>query len=180
LSFAVATDEGRPVVDAAWLDAQIDAMNRLYGPLGIRIAPGAPARARALPARFARVMTRDDRDALAGERRPHVVNVFLTGALGDVDEPGRMRRGVHWRSRADSQVRYVILSAIAMPGVLAHEMGHYFGLFHTAIVDNLMSYERTGGDVSITASQGRTIQAAAREVFRTGELRGITEHQEER
>ncbi len=158
------------MVDATWLDAQVDAMSRLYDPLGIHFVPSSSAHPRGLPARFARVMTRDDRDALAGERRAHVVNVFVTGALGDVDEPGRMRRGVHWRSRADSQVRYVILSSIAMPGVLAHEMGHYFGLFHTAIVDNLMSYERTGGDVSITASQGRAIQAAAREVFRVGEL----------
>jgi hypothetical protein len=57
-----------------------------------------------------------------------------------------------------------------MPTVLAHEMGHYFGNGHSGTLDNLMSYERTGGPVFLDPAQGRVIQASARQAFASGEL----------
>jgi len=168
IGFAVATDAGQPVQDAAWIQEHLDAMESLYGPLGIH---PEQAFVRPLEARFAHMESRADRDALMAERRPGVVNVFVVGSLRDVDDPSVMRRGVHWRNRATPSARYVILSAIAKPFVLAHEMGHYFGLGHSATPDNLMSYERAGGTVFLDTLQARVIEAAARQVFLSGEVR---------
>jgi hypothetical protein len=171
MSFAVATVDGQPARDAAWIDAQVGEMDLLFGPLGVH---PQNAGVRPLAARFARVESRADRDALVTDLRPGVVNVFVVGTLMDVDEPGRTRRGVHWRNRLRPSTRYVILAADAMPTVLAHEMGHYFGNGHTTTRDNLMSYERSGGPVFLDAAQGRVIVAAARQAFESGELVAVT------
>ncbi len=167
ICFGVATDDGQPVRDEAWIDAQVAEMESLFGPLGVH---PAKASVRRIDARHAHMESRADRDALAAEVRPGVANVFIVGSLMDVDEPPRMRRGVHWRNRAHPSTRYVILAAEAMPTVLAHEMGHYFGNGHSGAVDNLMSYQRTGGPVFLDASQQRIIQEAARQAFASGEL----------
>jgi hypothetical protein len=167
LSLAIAVDVGVAVTDAAWIDSQIAAMAALYVPLGLQPVVTA---VRPMASSFVHMETRSDRDALAKELRPGVANVFVVGTLRDVDEPDRMRRGVHWRNRANPSLRYVILASEAMPPVLAHEMGHYFGLFHSSVVDNLMSYEHTGRPAFLDAAQARTIQANAREAFRTGEI----------
>ncbi len=167
LSFAVATVDGQPAQDAAWVDVQVAEMEALFGPLGVHPEKVA---VRPIADRFGRIETRADRDALASEHRPGVVNIFVVGALMDVDEPGRTRRGVHWRNRRSPSTRYVILAADAMTTVLAHEMGHYFGNYHTATMDNLMSYRRSGGPVFLDPAQGRTIQSGARQAFESGEL----------
>jgi hypothetical protein len=167
VSFAVALEDGEPVRDGAWIDEQLAAMEALYAPLGL-----SPAKVsvRTMASRFLHLETRADRDALAAELRPGVANVFVVGTLRDVDEPARMRRGVHWRNRENASRRYVIVSSEAMPTVLAHEMGHYFGLGHSSVRDNLMSYERSGGSVFFDPAQSRIIQASSRECFRSGEF----------
>ena len=170
LAFAVAPtadDDDSPVRDTGWIDAQVAEMESLFGPLGVH--PIAVS-IRPLPSRFIHLETRADRDALTSQVRPKVVNVFVVGSLRDVDDPSRMRRGVHWRNLTHPAIRYVIVAAEAMPTVLAHEMGHYFGNGHSQVTDNLMSYDRTGGSVFLDPRQGRIIEAAAREAFRTGEL----------
>ena len=167
MSFAVATVDGRPAQDVAWIDAEVSEMEALFGPLGVHPEKVA---VRPIGDRFGRIETRADRDALASERRPGVVNVFVVGTLMDVDEPGRTRRGVHWRNRQSPSTRYVIVAADAMPTVLAHEMGHYLGAYHTTTLDNLMSYRRSGGPVFVDAAQARIIQSGARQAFESGEL----------
>jgi hypothetical protein len=167
LSFGVAEDGGTNVADADWLAAQLDAAEAILGPLGVHLDSVGT---RKIPAAPAHVETREDRDALAHEVRPGVVNVFVVGTLRDVDDPLRLRRGVHWRERAHPSTRYVILSAEAMPGVLGHELGHYFGLLHSSTADNLMSYVRSGGDVFLDDAQAKVVQASARRAFASGEL----------
>jgi hypothetical protein len=167
LSFAVATLDDQPVCDAAWIQEQVDVMEGLFGPLGVH--PESVA-VRSMSSTFAHLESRSDRDALLAEARDGVVNVFIVGTLRDVDDPRLLRRGVHWRHRATPSRRYVILAVEATPSVLAHEMGHYCGLGHSTTKDNLMSYDRTGGDVFLDAAQGRVIQAAARQAFASGEL----------
>jgi len=102
--------------------------------------------------------SRADRDALAALVEKSVIDVFVVAKLEDVDEPGRYRKGVAWTSRP-SRKRYVILSAEAPIGVLAHELGHIFGNGHTDVPDNVMSYSRTGGRVFLDEAQiAKTLQ----------------------
>jgi hypothetical protein len=46
--------------------------------------------------------------------------------------------------------------------VLAHELGHFFGLGRSGVDDNVMSYARTGAPVSFDAAQIAKIWSAAR------------------
>jgi hypothetical protein len=166
LRVSIAVDAGgKPLADAAWLAAEIDAAEGLFEPFGVRFArvDGDP-----LDARLARMETRADRDALAPHVTPHVVDVFVVGSLRDVDDPSRVRRGVHWH--APSGAHYVILVAGAPTTVLTHELGHYFGNPHSHVLDNVMSYERSGGAVFFDAAQGKRIAARALEYVKSGEL----------
>ncbi|CAN98551.1 hypothetical protein predicted by Glimmer/Critica [Sorangium cellulosum So ce56] len=87
---------------------------------------------------------------------------MVVASLRDVDDPRRFRMGVHWRRRATPERRFVILAANARPTVLAHELGHFFGLGHSGVDDNVMSYARTGAPVSFDAAQIAKIRSAAR------------------
>src|SRR5262245_42758948 len=64
IAIAVVHVQGKPVRDDAWIDAQIAESERLFGAAGIHLRKAAT---RALPERFAKLETRADRDALAGE-----------------------------------------------------------------------------------------------------------------
>ena len=161
-------DGAKPVQDAAWIDAQIARAERLFGGHGVHFE-ARPRRA--LDPKYARLETRADRDALAAELAPGVINVFLVSSLRDVDDPSRMRMGVHWRARKQLAKHYVIIAASAMPSTLAHELGHFFGNGHSKVVNNVMSYERTDDElVFFDAAQGRKIKTFARMFVRTREL----------
>lgn len=164
----VAEPEGVPVRDDAWIDAQLAEAERLFGPVGVHFrwvvrTIGKPGKNRV------DVETREDRDAFADGLEPRLVNVFVVRSLMDVDEPGRVRRGVTWTQRKDRR-RYIVLSSISMPSVLAHELGHFFGNGHTTVVDNLMSYERGGGVVFLSAEQKSRIAEVATRFATTGFL----------
>jgi hypothetical protein len=166
LRVSIAVDDaGKPLADAAWLAAEIDAAEGLFEPFGVRLArvEGAP-----LEARLAHVETRADRNALASHVASHDIDLFVVGSLRDVDDPSRMRRGVHWH--APSGAHYLILVASAPTTVLAHELGHYFGNPHSQVLDNVMSYERSGGPVFFDAEQGKRIAARAVAYVKSGEL----------
>jgi hypothetical protein len=108
-------------------------------------------------------MNRDDRDRAVDLMRPGMINVRITAELRDVDDPGIVRRGVHWRRRNDPQHRrYILLSTISHPWVLAHELGHYLGEAHSFVDDNLMSYGRTGGQLFLDAQQVGRIRRAVK------------------
>jgi hypothetical protein len=83
-----------------------------------------------------------------------------------------MRRGVHWHSQSHPGKHYVILSSIAGPNVLAHELGHYLGNpKHSEVPGNLMSYQRAEGPPFLDAIQVRRIQRTLRGYLKSGELR---------
>jgi hypothetical protein len=133
----MARENGADVAPEAFIQDQLEHANTIYRPLGLELVI-AGRRAMAL----ARMITREDRDALGPQRVAGVVNWFVVAQLMDVDEPGRERRGVHWHLRASPRVRYVIVSAIAGPWVLSHELGHFFGNpNHSQVAGNLMSYD---------------------------------------
>jgi hypothetical protein len=157
--------DGKPVASEDALASQIAAAQELFAPFGVGFArTDGPS----LDAHSARIETREDRNALASRTGPHGIDVFVVESLRDVDTPDRMRRGVHWH--APSGAHYLILVATAPPTVLAHELGHYFGNPHSQVVDNVMSYERSGAHVFFDAEQGKRIAARAAAYVRSREL----------
>jgi hypothetical protein len=129
--------EGEPVQTPAWFALHVAAANRLFDPIGVGFEVVSVAEA---PAEKADMITRKDRDLLG--RREHsrgVIHVYIVRKLGDVDIPGEVIRGVHWRDRADTSRRWVILSSIASPLVLPHELGHFFGLPHSTYDVSIMN-----------------------------------------
>ncbi|WP_437571274.1 hypothetical protein [Sorangium sp. So ce542] len=160
LSIAVAEEAaGTPVRDDAWIDAQIAEAVRLFEPAGVGLRKVG---SRALAPRFSRLETRADRDALAAAIEARRINVMVVASLRDVDDPRRFRMGVHWRHWATPERRCVIVAANARPTVLAHELGHFFGLGHSGVDDNVMSYTRTGAPVSFDPAQIEKIRSTAR------------------
>jgi len=129
----VASTEQGLVVDPAWVAGQLARANRHFAEIdvGFQVAGVKP-----LPASAAHVATRADRTRLASRRGRRVIDVFVTGRLDDVDEPDKQIRGVAWRH--DGR-KYIILSATAWDFVLTHELGHFFGLPHSAYDISLMN-----------------------------------------
>ena len=81
--------------------------------------------------------------------------------------------GVHWRPRghgAAEGAHFVIVSAIAGPTVLAHELGHFFGNPHSDVPGNLMSYERGEGPPVLDEVQMRRARGRAHSFIESGEL----------
>lgn len=167
IAVQVALESGQPVVDEAWVEAQIAAANRLFAAVPVVFYCVETRPGRGYPARL---LTRRDRDAALSHLRRGVVNLRIAAALMDVDEPGRVRRGVHWHLRADPTRRAVLLSAIAGPDILAHELGHFFGNGHSAVPDNLMSYTRSGGTVALDEAQLAQTRRTLQQLLRAREL----------
>lgn len=166
LSVAVAEEAGAPAESEAWISAQVDSAEALFGPLGVHFRWTI---AKSLAAGAMRIETRADRDALGKEMESRAINVFVVASLRDVDDPSLHRMGVCWQSRIDKTKRFVILSAASRPTVLAHELGHFFGNGHSTVTDNVMSYSRTDGAVFFDAAQTGTILSWARR-YQGGEL----------
>jgi hypothetical protein len=119
-----------------WLATQLAAANRHFAPLGVGFqVTGIDT----LPASGAHVATRRERDALAtGRLADQVIHVFIVGQLDDVDEPGKVIRGVTWHTRKDDR-KYVLVSTVAPERTLAHELGHVFGLPHSTYAVSIMN-----------------------------------------
>lgn len=137
IALHVVEEEGADVQTPQWVAEQVTEANRLFAPIGVGFRV---ASAEAVDARFANVETRLDRDLLGrDEHTLGVVHVFVVRRLADVDVAGEVIRGVHWRDRSQTSRRWIILSSIASPMVLAHELGHFFGLPHTKHRESIMN-----------------------------------------
>jgi len=131
------TREGEPVQSPLWLHAQIAHANRLFAVIsvGFEVASAEP-----LAVEVGDVQTRSDRDHLGKDVfSTGVVHVFVVKQLADVDVAGEVIRGVHWRYRPNVAKRWVILSSIAKFTVMAHELGHFFGLPHSKYEVSIMN-----------------------------------------
>jgi hypothetical protein len=126
--------------EVSWLRDQIKTANRLFKKVKVCFIPKQIVR---LSARHMRVKTRRHRTALGRHQngfKPRVIDLFIVSLLGDVDKKGEEIRGVHWRDPKDRQnKRWIFLSRIARPQVLAHELGHYFSLPHSTYPASIMN-----------------------------------------
>ncbi len=170
--FSVApTEAGEPVVDRPWIDAQVGWANRIFTPARIAFEVAEVVE---LPRAHHAMETRADRHALGQFLESGVINAFLVSSLRDVDDPSRYRQGVHWRPRGGypEGSHLVIVSRIAGPTVLAHELGHFFGnRRHPETAGNIMSYSRGEGVPFFDATQLRRIARFRERFIATGELR---------
>jgi hypothetical protein len=164
---SVATEAGKPVRDDAWIDAQLAEAERLFGPRGLHLKKTAQ---RPLDERFAKLETRKDRDALTAQLQKGVINVMIVASLRDVDDPRLHRMGVHWAPVGKPGVHYVIVARDAWESTMAHEIGHFFGLPHSASKNNLMSYDRDGAAAFLDDYQARTVLSFARNYLRAKAL----------
>lgn len=170
VAVAVARTEEGPAVDRTWIQTRVRRANRVFASTGVRFGLDD---VRALSAAHGRLDTRADRHALRDEVRAGVINVFVVSSLRDVDDPARFRQGVHWRPPPRPGAHYVILSAIAQPDVLGHELGHFFGNHtHSDAPGNIMSYDRGDDPPFFDAKQRRVIRRHVRRFLRTGQIRG--------
>ena len=143
------------IARADWLAVQLAEANRHFAPIDVGFQVVGADR---LPAGAGHVATPADRDAVAdGRLTGKVIDVFITGQLDDVDPPGGVIRGVTWRVRGSDR-KYVILSTAAPGRVLAHELGHVFGLPHSRYA------------ISIMNKQPRTEPPAEQRTFAAAEL----------
>ncbi len=137
LAVHVVEENGADVQSPAWFAEQVREANRLFAPIGVGFRVGS---IESVDGAFADLQTRLQRDELGrDEHSVGVVHVFVVRRLADVDVEGAVIRGVHWRDRADTSKRWIILSSIASSLVLAHEMGHFFGLPHSSHRKSLMN-----------------------------------------
>lgn len=133
----VVIGEEGPVESPEWLAARIEKANEHFASIdvGFRVIE-----ARKHEPDYWHMATREQRDAIGADRFTRgVVHLFLVGQLDDVDVPGNVIRGVHWRLRRDTKKRWIIMSTLAAPSVLAHELGHFFGLPHSSYAVSIMN-----------------------------------------
>jgi hypothetical protein len=166
IRFRVARDAAGDLVrDKRWLVAQTERASTLFAPAGITFVIASVE-----PLDAADLETRDDRHGLARHLERGVINAFVVRAMRDVDDPTQWRRGVHWRLPWRRERHFVIVTEIAPPITLAHELGHFFGNpKHRWVPGNVMSYE-AGDAPTFDPDQLHRIVAHARRYLRSGEL----------
>jgi hypothetical protein len=161
----VVLDQGKPVRSPAWWAGQVAHANRLFAAVDVAFEL---ADVHFISTTWAHVHSRLDRDRLGRRDRTRgLVHVFMVRQLDDVDIEGNLLYGVHWRDRADTAHRWIIVSERDTSStVLVHEMGHYFGLPHSSHA------------VSVMNKQPRATPPWPERVFADPELVRVRQHRD--
>lgn len=163
LSIAVATVDGQPVVSDKWVQQRVAEAERLMSPYGVHVAA---VETRALEPQLATLDSAADRDALAAQLQPKVINVFVVDSLRDIDDRRFFIWGVRWRLRRNLSQSYVIIAKSAGSLTLAHELGHHLGNGHSSVLNNIMSYRRDDpSKVAFDARQGARLRLVAHQLI---------------
>jgi hypothetical protein len=171
LDIAVAKIDGKAVVSRDWVTRQVSEAQRLMSPHGVSV--GLVTR-RPLSEDLARLEDANDRDAVSDHLAPKVINAFFVKSLRDVDKPDQFIRGVRWRNRRDLRKDYVIVSTIAGPLTLCHELGHFLGNGHSQVVNNVMSYKHEDYDkIAFDKRQGAKMRQVARWLLATKKVLSV-------
>ncbi len=157
MTLYVACVDGQAAVDERWLAQQVDAAQQHFAPVGFGFEPTLSFAA--IPDH---IPTRSARDQLGRPYfTPGVITVFVVARLDNVDEEGEIR-GVHWRDRTQRGRRWIILSRIAGPLTLTHELGHYFGLPHSDDEASIMYVGPSNEQRSFLPAEVRRMQRKRR------------------
>jgi hypothetical protein len=136
LDLHVVVKDSGPVQSAEWFARQLEAVNEHFAALGVGFQLNGLHR---LGSRFAVVSDRRERDHLGRKAYTRgTVHVFLVEHLDDIHEPGE-RYGVHWRDQRFPRRHWVVVARDAPRWVLAHEIGHFFGLTHSNYPISIMN-----------------------------------------
>lgn len=166
LTLHIATEQGYPVAAQARIRRWVRRANEELAPYGIEVHVRS---IRHLPEGFATVTRwRQRRDLAQYAPRDGTIHVFVVEEL-DTRRSRVFRRrirGLHWRYRGlkrDLRSReYVMVTRGAPTTTFAHELGHLFGLRHSARKDNIMCSCREGSSISFSSLQGDDMRQGAR------------------
>ena len=147
---------GRVVEREAWLDEEIRTANSLWEPHGLSFVIGERV---TLDTTLAVFENGPGPDPLVSLRAPSFIDVFV---VLEIIDPDATERHVAGACRSHDE-RYVVVSVGQDDYVLAHELGHYFGLHHTSDPANLMWPHVADRAPAIDATQVSSARATATE-----------------
>jgi hypothetical protein len=129
----VAVGDQGLVATPDWVTRQLATANRHFAAIGVAFqVMGADA----LPEAAARIEDAQERSQLAKQVAGTVIDVFVTARLDDIDKQDSEIYGVTWPTGTK---KFVIVSTLAWERTLAHELGHVFGLPHSAYAISIMN-----------------------------------------
>ena len=171
-------ESGDDDADRAWIDRQLEVANDRYAVVGVafRVVARTP-----LPASEQDVETATDRDRVGRDRHRRGEILWIAPrSLRDLDGV-QARRGVHWRDRSDGRRdednrRWVITVRGAFDLVLAHEVGHFFGLPHSRERLSFMNKSQRAVPMAawrLTARERKRVLARKAAMLQAGTLRPL-------
>ena len=130
-TFQISLHVVKDVQPPEWLAAQVATANKQFAAVDAAFVIAAQDDFTGK----AHIVTRGDRNALAKLVTDTKIHVFVVEKLENVDDDSPVR-GVTWR--ADGK-KYIIIGSNAPERVLAHELGHVFGLPHSTYAISIMN-----------------------------------------